>query len=229
MTPEPGQPRILVTGRPDAPTLRRALTHAWRTHGRPITVVHASHPDAAAWATEHKHCGIRDEPWPTDWDLTPTALHNALITAILSFGRGPTPAPSTAPHSAPASPSTPTHPTTPTPPRTPRPRCRRKTTRGSPRSPPSSPPSATAGAPARRPDRPARTDTWISASSAGSITSGAPPIDRTGLRAVAGRRTARRSARSTGRSCRGCARRRPARRSRRRLVRRRGGSSMPRR
>lgn len=112
MTPEHGQPRILVTGSRhwrDAATLRTALTSAWRRAGRPITIVHGACPTGAdpiadTWAAEHEVAGITVEHWPADWAkygraagplrnraMLASVINGSCITEVLAFPLGPSP------------------------------------------------------------------------------------------------------------------------------------------
>lgn len=105
--PEPGQPRILVTGSrlwTDTATIRTALTRAWKRYGRPITVIHGACPTGAdpiadTWAREHALHDVHVEAWPADWHrhgraagpIRNHAMLDSGITEVLAFPLGHSP------------------------------------------------------------------------------------------------------------------------------------------
>lgn len=62
--PAPTQPQIVLIGEADEPTVRTALTRAWRHTGQPVTVVVGPFDTptvlvARAWVAEHAVAGVR--------------------------------------------------------------------------------------------------------------------------------------------------------------------------
>ncbi len=71
--------RVRLTGPGTEPTIRAALTRAWRLTGQPITVIIPTHRDpvgdvAAAWAAEHHFAGIRVEHRTSDASSAPCVV-----------------------------------------------------------------------------------------------------------------------------------------------------------